>query len=125
MSRRQYFRVVAAGLLFVVGLAAGHAADYGTKVVFKKSVPVALPDFVLTYLGARRATKEKFPRGFLYHDFRVAGVQGVQTVSWSSGTGDIAPQPFKIGDREFALELGSSDKLGRLAGDELVIRRWP
>jgi hypothetical protein len=101
------------------------AADYGAKVVFKKDAPVAFPDFALTYLGERRVASERYPRGFLYHDFRVASSQGTQTVSWSSGTGDIGPAAFRVGGTHFALELSRSDKLGRLKENEVVVSRAP
>lgn len=101
------------------------AADYGTKVAFKKETPVTFPDFVLTYLGERRVASDRFPRGFLFHDFRVASPHGTQTVSWSSGTGDIGPAPFRVGGAHFALELSRSDKLGRLKENEVAVSRAP
>ena len=126
MSSRRCFL-----LFFLIGsalagcTASSLAADYGAKVVFKKSVPQAFPDFVLTYLGQRKVASEKLPRGFVYHDFRVAVSSGTQTVSWSSGTGDIGPALFKVGGKNFALELSRSDKLDRLREDEVVISRAP
>ena len=42
-------------------------------------------------------------------------------VSWSSGTGDIGPVEFEIGDKRFLLELRHSDELGKLNENELVI----
>jgi len=115
-------------LLFLLGMVmipASSAADFGTKVVFKKNAPVAFADFVLTYLGERRVASDRFPVGFLYHDFHVASAAGTQTVSWSSGTGDIGPALFRVGSSKFALELSRSDKLGRLKPNELVISRAP
>jgi hypothetical protein len=126
MPSRHFFK-----LLFLVGTVlagctgSSRAADYGTKTTFKKAVPVTFPDFVLTYVGERKVASEKFPRGFVYHDFRIAAVPGTQTVSWSSGTGDIGPALFKVGGKNFALELSRSDKLGRLREDEVVISRAP
>jgi hypothetical protein len=46
-------------------------------------------------------------------------------VSWSSGTGDIGPALFRVGSKQFALELSRSDKLGPLKANELVISRAP
>jgi hypothetical protein len=104
---------------------ASGAAEYGTKVALQKDRPVAFPDFVLTYLGERRVASERFPRGFVFRDFRVAGAVGTQTVSWSAGTGDIGPALFRAGPKSFALELQRSDKLGPLKSDEIVISRAP
>lgn len=110
--------------LFVAACApGGPAADYGEKVAFRKDRPVQFPDFVLTYLGERQVAAERFPRGFLFRDFRVAGSSGTQTVSWSSGTGDIGPTRFRAGPKSFVLELQRADALGPLKPDELVITR--
>src|SRR4051812_17487709 len=101
------------------------AADYATKVSFKKDAPIQFLDFVLTYQGERHVASDRYPRGFDYHDFRVNAGQATQTVSWSSGTGDIGPTLFKVGSKQFALELSRSDKLGPLKPNELVISRAP
>ena len=103
----------------------GSAADFGAKVEFKKDAPVSFADFVLTYLGERHVSSDRFPRGFTYHDFRVVAASGTQTVSWSSGTGDIGPAPFRVATKQFTLELSRSDKLGPLKTGELVINRAP
>jgi hypothetical protein len=50
---------------------------------------------------------------------RNANVEKV--VSWSSGTGDIAPVEFEIGGKHYQLELRHSEKLGKLQDNELVI----
>ena len=117
--------------LFVFGLLLGvfaaacapesRAAEYGAKVAFKKGTAVTFPDFGLTYLGERQVTSKVFPRGFTYHDFQVGNGSDVQKVSWSSGTGDIGPTLFKVGGKQFALELSRSDKLGPLKSNELVV----
>jgi hypothetical protein len=103
----------------------GFAAEFGTKVVFKKDQALAFPGLVVTYLGERRVANERFPPGFVYYDFRIEGGKETKTVSWTSGTGDIGPAPFQIGGQRYLLELRISDKLGRLKDDELVIRREP
>ncbi len=94
---------------------------YGEKIKFWQNQPVKFTDFNLTYVGERRVTSDKFPRGFLYRDFKVEAGKEEQTISWSSGTGDIAPTQFTIGRQNYELELAMSDKLGKLAEDELVI----
>jgi hypothetical protein len=99
----------------------GRAADYGAKVAFKKGVAVTFPDFVLTYLGERQVSSKVYPRGFTHHDFQVGSGADAQQISWSSGTGDIGPTMFKVGAKQFALELSRSDKLGPLKPNELVV----
>jgi hypothetical protein len=117
------------GLALGVFLAAcapqAEAAEYGAKVGFKKGGAVKFPDFELTYIGERHVASDRFPRGFIFHDFKVAAPPGPQTVSWSSGTGDIGPALFRVGSKQFALELSQSDKLGPLKANELVITRAP
>jgi hypothetical protein len=97
------------------------ASKYGEKIVFSQNTPVKFEDFTLTYTGERRTNDDKFPRGFVYHDFKIQNQQEEKTVSWSSGTGDIAPASFQIGGKNYELELGLSDKLGKLAENELVV----
>jgi hypothetical protein len=79
----------------------------------------------LTYAGDRRVVPKQFPRGFLYYDFRVTSAHGTQTISWSSGTGDIGPVLFQVDGQRYALELQISDKLGKLKENELVVSRAP
>ena len=110
-----------AGALALPASAAGSAA-YNTKVKFRQGQALAFPDFDLVYKGARKVSSPKYPRGFIFHDFEVSRGTVSRTVSWSSGTGDIGPADFTFGGRAFLLELSHSDKLGRLAGDELVVR---
>ncbi len=95
--------------------------EFGEKVKFSPNARIKFKDFSIIYIGERRVTSDKFPRGFLYHDFKVQNQTEDRTVSWTSGTGDIAPAAFEIGGRKYELELAMSDKLGKLAENELVI----
>ena len=101
------------------------AADYGTKAAYKKGVAIQFPDFVLTFVGERQVSTPTYLRGFHYHDFEVTAGNGKQTVSWSAGTGDIGPALFRVGARQYALELSRSDKLGPLKANEVVVNRVP
>ena len=103
-----------------VSAPAGQAA-YGSRVAYAPGQPVDFPDFTLEFVGTRRVTSPQYPRGFLYYDFTVASGDEQQTVAWTSGTGDIGPQEFKVGDKVFLLELVFSETLGRLDENELVI----
>lgn len=97
------------------------AADYGAKVRFSQNKTLTFPGFDLTYIGERRVTPEKYPRGFAVYDFRVTAGGKSQSVTWSAGTGCIGPAVFQIGQDRFAVELRFSDKRGKLADDELVV----
>ncbi len=103
-----------------VSAPAGQAA-YGSRVAYAPGQPVNFPDFTLEFTGTRRVTSPQYPRGFLYYDFTVTRGAEQQTVAWSSGTGDIGPQKFKVGDKVFLLELAFSESLGKLGEYELVI----
>jgi len=121
-------------LIFLVGcvlafagpVSCGHAAweqkaSYGTRVKYQAGQKIEFPDFTVEYVGERRTSLPAYPRGFLYYDFKVRTANVEKVVSWSSGTGDIAPVDFEIGSKRFFLELRRSDKLGKLSNDELVI----
>ncbi len=97
------------------------SAKFGEKVKFAQNAPVKLEDFTLVYVGERRTSSDIFPRGFFYHDFKIQTQSEEKTVSWTSGTGDIAPTIFEIDGKNYALELKISDKLGKLAENEFVI----
>ena len=97
------------------------SAAFGEKVKYSQNVPLKFEDFTLVYTGERRVSSDKFPNGFLYQDFKAGTEKDEKTISWSSGTGDIAPTGFEIGGKNYELELKNSDKLGKLADGELVI----
>ena len=122
-------RICTFGLALTVFIAScaprSEGAEYAAKVGFTRGGAVKFPDFVLTYIGERHVASDRFPRGFTFHDFKVAAPPAPQTVSWSSGTGDIGPAMFRVGAKKFALELRRSDKLGPLKAKELVITRAP
>ncbi|MEP6901995.1 MAG: hypothetical protein ABJA66_09605 [Actinomycetota bacterium] len=95
--------------------------EFGAKVKFSPNVRIKFKDFSIIYIGERRVSSEKFPNGFLYYDFKVQNQIENITISWTSGTGEIAPTAFQIGGNTYELELAMSDKLGKLAENELVI----
>jgi hypothetical protein len=95
--------------------------EYSVRVKYNRKGTLEFPDFTLQFLGRRTVSFPEYPRGFLYYDFKIKKGGIEKTVSWSSGTGDLGPEGFEIGDHSFLLELRRSDKLGRLEEDELVI----
>jgi hypothetical protein len=121
MTPRLLFLGIVLGLFAAACAPESRAADYGAKVAFKKGTAVMFADFSLTYLGERQVKVKEFPRGFTYHDFEVKSGAGEQKISWSSGTGDIGPTIFRVGGKQFGLELSRSDKLGPLKANEVVV----
>lgn len=100
-------------------------ANYDTVVKFSKGTLLKFPDFVVEYTG-ERIEKKDLPNGssfiFKFHDFNVTHPTGIKTVSWSSGTGDIAPVSFEFDGKKYELEMANSEKLKtKLGEDELVI----
>lgn len=117
-----------AGLFILLGLFSAFcgknsdiAVKFGEKIKFSQNVPLEFEDLTFVYTGERRVSSDKFPNGFLYQDFKARTEKDEKTVSWSSGTGDIAPTAFELGGKNYELELKISDKLGKLAENELVI----
>lgn len=122
MPRRSAIRLALACLgLTACGAASASSASYGAKVQFRKGATVRFPDFDVTYVGMRKETSKVYPRGFTYEDFTVSRGGNSQKVSWSSGTGLIAPRSFEHGGRKFVLNLVYASGVGRLAQDQMVI----
>jgi hypothetical protein len=113
------------GLLAFLGpVGCGHAeqnASYGTRVKYKAGQKIEFPDFTIEYVGERRKSVSVYPRGFLYYDFKISREKTEKVVSWTAGTGDIAPAQFEIAGKNYQLELRHSDQLGKLKDNELVI----
>lgn len=104
---------------------AGDSCSYNTAVKFEQGKILSYPDFTAEYTGIRTVTKD-LPNGnkitFRYHDFKINSAAEQKTVSWSSGTGDIAPVRFETAGKKFELELSYSEELKtKLSENELVI----
>ena len=104
-------------------------SEYSKIVKFEKGKPLTFADFTLTYLGQRYTTGTKFT--FVFEQFEVTPTGGgkPQKIEWTSGTGEIAPQPFEVGGQKFFLDLRTSEIVGHkfnvMKIDELVIRPAP
>ena len=99
--------------------------EYNTVVKYSKSEKLQFPDFKLEFTGTRDEKKE-FPNGnslnFRFYDFVVSNDKTQKNISWSSGTGDIAPLDFEFDGKKYQLELSNSEKLKtKLGNTELVI----
>lgn len=110
-------------LVIKAGGASTSVHAYGSKTPFTKGDVVKFPDFDLTYLGERKISSPVFKAGFIYHDFFIAKGEESEAMSWSSGTGEIAPQSFEVAGQWYQLELRYAEGVGWLKDDELVIRR--
>lgn len=103
---------------------ADNKCEYNRVTDFEQGRVYDFPDFKLEFIGERTEKKDT-PGGsisFRYSDFSVTGKNETKKLSWSSGTGDIAPLLFEIDGVKFELELSHSDYFGRnLSKNELVI----
>lgn len=97
--------------------------SYGEKVKYSKDQELEFPDFTLRFIGERTEHAPQISRSFRYYDFEVFTDSERKTVSWSAGTGDIGPILFRFNNTDFFLEMQSSDILGRLSENEIVV--WP
>lgn len=112
---------LAAMLLLSLALTAG-GAEYGVKTRFQKGKPLAFPDCELVFTGTRQVASGAYPRGFLNYDFKAHSGGKSKDVSWSAGTGLIAPRSFSLNGKEYVLELkGSAAFKGWMKEDELIL----
>ena len=121
----------AAVLILLVGLCYGctsppFESSYGEVVRFAKGMDITYPDFIVRYKGERRELVESYGREFVYYDFELSSENEVSTVSWTAGTGAIAPLFFSFGGKEYCLVLKINELKPdnyMLENDEMII--WP
>jgi hypothetical protein len=97
---------------------------YGEVVQFKENEVLQFPEFSLVYVGETNTKVDFNPNlEFIYYNFVVTALDGKEKkISWSAGTGLIAPVDFSIGNKLYQLELGYAESIDRrLANNEMVI----
>lgn len=104
---------------------AGDSIDYNKVVEYEKGKILKFPDFTLEYLD-ERTEKKDFPDGssltFRFFDFKISGEKESKVISWSFGTGDIAPVDFEFDGKKYQIEMSNSEALKqRLKKNEIVI----
>jgi hypothetical protein len=97
--------------------------NYGEKVSYISGNELKFPDFTVKFSGKREV---KYPNEtsslkITVLDFTVTKGDKKQTVSWSGGTGDIAPSFFYVDGEDFVLELGQSDVIKGSLGEGILI----
>ena len=96
---------------------------YGEIVEFVQGEPLVFKDFTLTYQGKKTLpgpNQARFTMKTYYFQIKTEDTEWELT--WSSGTGRIAPKKFEVGKDSFTLEL--KYELGlkkRLEENELVV----
>lgn len=97
---------------------------YGSITSFSVNTPLTYPHFTITFTGTKAVTPAAAPQlTFTYYNFTIVSDDGrMRTLSWSSGTGVIAPKHFVVDTQLFALELKAAGENGQqLTDSELVI----
>ena len=102
-------------------------AEYDNIVKFDNDVPIKFPDFEMTYVGERKDTSI-FPNGstftFTYNVFKLKNDIKSDSVTWTSGTGEIGPIYFEFSGSKYSIELKYWEKQKKkLDEDELVITK--
>lgn len=110
--------------LTACGLSGGNnVQNYGEKVNYSNGKEIKYPDFTVKFSG----THEKgFPlpdsaTKMVFYDFQVTKGDKKQTVSWSSGTGDIAPSFFYVDGVDYVLEMKQSDVIKESLGEGNIV----
>lgn len=100
-------------------------AQYDQPATYSETAPLQYPDFTLRFLGKSEGgtLPNGMPMGAQYR-FEASLPDGQKSaVTWSSGTGEIAPRPFIINGQKFTLERSISTTGERLAENQLIIRK--
>ena len=90
---------------------------------FVKGQPLLFAGFALRFDGETHVKVKEYPPGFRHENFTVTANGKSQKIAWSMGTGELAPTGFSVAGQEYLLELRSSDILGQMKEDELIIWR--
>lgn len=96
---------------------------YGQKVRFAKGQGLQFADFTLRFDGQTHVKVKNYPNGFDYENFTVTANGKAQKIIWSMGTGLIDPTDFSVAGQPYMLELKSSEILGKMEEDELIMWR--
>jgi hypothetical protein len=96
------------------------SGTYGAKVKYIEGIKVKFPDFFLKFMGTSQEKDKNFPSGVTVYNFRVRKGTERRNIGW---VGASKPEPLKFEFQEgrYMLERVNSQKLGKLADDEVVI----
>ncbi len=93
---------------------------YGTKVKYIEGERMRFPDFFLKYMGTSQEKDKNFPSGVTVHNFRVRKGTERRKIGWVA-TSKPEPLKFEFQENRYSLEKVNSQKLGKLADDEVVV----
>ncbi len=94
--------------------------EYGSIIIFTENDTLSFDDLSLQYIGNHREEVPSYGE-FLLSNFQIWNQNTDTIVSWTDGTGEIAPAEFQFAGDNFRLELEYSLELGMLESNELVL----
>lgn len=96
--------------------------QYGEKVQYEKGTVIQFPDFRLVYIGDKWLSgKNGATWSMVFNLFEISDGKISKEISWSSGTGNIGPNPFEFKGKKYNIEKTISDNFGQLKLNELII----
>lgn len=123
--RFQFLIMRAESIINLDGKTAEAPNSYGKTVKFTLYKKLEFADFTLEYAGdfevrsvAPHAPKELLPK----HSFRISRADKTLVV-WINEDRKNVPLNFEFGGAKFQLETGIYDESGKLAKDELIVRK--
>ncbi len=103
-----------------------HNYSYNSIVKFKLEEIFYFPDFSIQLIEEKSIpgpNNAKWEMTTFYFNL-ISGDQSKQ-ISWSSGSGEIAPIPFEFNQKQFSIELKYSEKIKTCLNDnEFVISMY-
>jgi hypothetical protein len=96
-------------------------ASYGAKVKVPEGEKVKFRDFSVKFTGTSQEKNAKAASGTTYYNYKLRKGDERKVISWSGGSGAPAPLKFDFNDGKYSLERVQSQKLGKLAEDEIVV----
>ena len=106
------------------GKAAKTVTDYGKPIEFAPAQKLEFADFTLEFSGQTKMLvavpqPDKKPPEYYFRISR----NDKSLIVWGNDTSDSAPLEFEFGGANYQLESGISDRSGKLAKDELIVRK--
>ncbi len=100
-------------------------ASYNSKVKFRQGKQINFPDFTIEYTGKRSIPGPGNAKwSMTVFNFTLLKGDQPKQISWSSGTGVVAPLLVEFNQEKFIIELGYSPTIKKwLKKNEFVIRK--
>lgn len=124
MTPKKYLPLAFSLVVFLHGGALAYGDEsFGSRVSIREFYSVSYPGFTITSLGQRKngfypGTERRLAP---IYDFKVESIGYEKIVSFSQGTGDIAPTPFIVQSKCYALEVRHREGFALFGGNDLIV----